>query len=126
MNTIVEQAVLAAVRRQSFYQRYANTIVAGLGAVAALLTFIATLPVIDNTWAQALPVVVAGLTTIAVKLTPNGVSPAMAEQIAAQAPGTGHLPTYPMGTSIPAAPRPLPAYAGDTSIPYTGRHRSQP
>lgn len=90
MDTVIQNAVVEAVRRQSWFQRNANTIVAGLGALAGLLGFLATLPLpIKDEYRALIPLAASFLTAFAVKLTRNGVQPSTAdklEQVAQSAP----------------------------------------
>lgn len=107
MNTLIENWILEAVRRQPWWQRYANTIVAAIGALAAVLSFVATLP-IDERWASALPAVISVLTMIGIKLTKNGIAPSAVDKVLPVAdeqvePNQVQLPsTYAGLSSVPS------------------------
>lgn len=78
MNALIEGAVLDAVSRQKWYQRNANTIVSGLVALAAVLSFVATLGLdLPPVVAAAIPAAAAAIGTLATKLTKNGVQKSM-------------------------------------------------
>lgn len=82
MNAFIEDVVAEAIRKQTFFQKNANTIVAGIGALVAVLSFVATLPLeLPDVAKAAIPVVVSVLTTFAIKLTPNGVQPTTAQKL---------------------------------------------
>ena len=87
MNPIIQDAVFGAVQQQSWFKKNANTIVAGVGALAALLSFVATLPIpMEDQYKGIIPAVVAVLTAFAIKATKNGVQPSMADDLAKAAP----------------------------------------
>lgn len=78
MNQFIVNAVLNAVAKQKWYQKNANTIVAGLVMLSAILSFVATLGLDLPAWAAAaIPVAVTSLGTVATKLTKNGVQQSM-------------------------------------------------
>lgn len=82
MNTIIQDAVVNAVRRQSWFQKNANTIVTGIGALAGLLGFLATLPLpIKDEYRALIPVVAGFLTTLVTKFTINGIQPSMIDKL---------------------------------------------
>ena len=139
MNSLIQSAVAEAIRRQSFFQRNANTIVAGIGAVTALLSFLVTLPLpIDDKYTGLVPSVVAFLTVFAVKLTPNGVQPSTADKLENTIAAGIHstlalhdgLAVHVMPSSSPDDPVTLPTYTGesvgdivdDHEEPVRGRH----
>lgn len=84
MNTFVEDMVAEAIRRQPWYQKNANTIVAGLTALSAILSFVATagfgLPPLV---AAGIPVAVNTIGVVATKLMPNGVQYSTAKKLSA-------------------------------------------
>lgn len=114
MRTIVENMVLEAVSRQPWWQRYANTVVAGIGALAALLGFLATfeLPIRDE-WAGLIPTVIAFLTALGIKLTKNGLAPSAAVKLEPVAEDQLEVGDYLDGDDLP-----MP-YQGATSVPDT-------
>ena len=74
MNQFIETAVLNAISKQKWYQKNANTIVAGLVLLSAILSFVATLGLDLPAWAAAaIPVAITFLGTVTTKLTKNGV-----------------------------------------------------
>ena len=107
MNPFIQEVVAEAVRRQPWYQRNANTIVAGLVALSAVLSFVATLGLdLPAVVAPGIPAAVTIIGTVVTKLTRNGVQPSTAAKLDA------------------VAPRGLPVYDGPTSAPeYAGKHR---
>ena len=108
MNSLIENWILEAVRRQPFYKRYANTIVAAIGALAAVLSFVATLPLdIDERWSGALPAVISVLTMIGIKLTKNGIAPSAVDKVR---PVADEQPA-------PRQEQPLSTYTGASSVP---------
>ena len=134
MNTMITDIVLEAVRRQPFWQRYANTIVAAIGALAAVLSFVATLPLnIDERWSGALPAAISVLIMLGVKLTKNGIAPSAASKLEPVAhltqpaapdhyDGPSSVPTVtPNESGLPVYDQPSSALADD----YTGRHRGE-
>lgn len=93
MNTIIQNAVVEAVERQSWFQRNANTIVTGLGALAGLLGFLATLPLpIKDEYRALIPVVAGFLTTFATKFTINGIQPSMIDKLGSTITAQSTLP----------------------------------
>lgn len=82
MNPFIQDVVAEAIKKQSFFQKNANTIVTGIGALAAVLGFVASfeLPIKDE-WSGIIPAVIGVLTAFAVKLTPNGVQPSTANKL---------------------------------------------
>lgn len=107
MNPFLQEVVAEAVRRQPWYQRNANTIVAGLVALSAILSFIATLGLhLPAAVAAGIPAAVTLIGTLVTKLTRNGVQMSTLAKLEA------------------AAPQGLPVYDGPTSAPaYVGKHR---
>lgn len=84
MNPFIQDVVAEAIRKQSFFQKNANTIVAGIGALAAILAFVVTLPLgLPEVVHASVPAVVSVLTAFAIKLTPNGVQPSTATKLEA-------------------------------------------
>lgn len=103
MNPFIQEIVAEAVRRQPWYQKNANTIVAGLVALSAVLSFVATLGLdLPPIVAAGIPAVVTVIGTVVTKLTRNGVQPSTAVKLEA------------------VAPRSLPVYDGPSS--NVGRH----
>lgn len=127
MNTFIQNMVVEAVKNQPWYQRNANTIVAGIGFFAALLTFVATLPLnLPDQVHAALPVVVAFLTAVAIKFTPNGVQLRTADKL--ERTETAHKPIVQgVGTSILAAELDrVRGHVAEVVDEYTGQHRADP
>ena len=128
MNQMIESVVLEAVRRQPWWKRYANTVVAGIGAVAAVLSFVATLNLpIPEQWAGAIPTAVAFLTALGIKLTKNGLAPSALEKINPVV-DEQEEPVKPASSVPDVTPSVsgLPVWDQPSSIPdegYTGRHR---
>src|SRR5699024_6581116 len=82
MNRMIESVVLEAVRRQTWWKRYANTVVAGIGSGSALLSFVATFSLtIPEQWAGAIPAAISFLTALGIKLTVNGIAPSALEKL---------------------------------------------
>lgn len=74
MNPFLQEVVAEAVRRQPWYQKNANTIVAGLVALSAVLSFVATLGLdLPPIVAAGIPAAVTLIGTLVTKLTRNGV-----------------------------------------------------
>ena len=109
MNPFLQEVVAEAVRRQPWYARNANTIVAGIGALASALSFVLTLSLgLPENVVLAIGAAIPVLTAFAVKLTRNGVQMSTLAKLEA------------------VAPRELPVYDGPTSTPdHVGRHRSE-
>lgn len=106
MNPFLQEVVAEAVRRQPWYAKNANTIVAGLVALSAILTFVATLGLdLPAVVAAGIPAAVTLIGTVVTKLTRNGVQMSTLPKLEA------------------AAPRGLPVYDGPTSADYAGKHR---
>lgn len=106
MNTLLQEVVAEAVRRQPWYQKNANTIVAGIGALASVLAFVLTLSLgLPDAAVAGIGAAIPLLTTFAVKLTRNGVQASTLGKLESAQPG-------------------LPVYDGPTSAEqYTGKHR---
>lgn len=82
MNPFIQSVVAEAIRDQPWFKKNANTIVAGITALAAVLSFVATLGLDLPSWAAAsIPVITGALGTLATKLTPNGVQPSTAKKL---------------------------------------------
>ena len=106
MNPFLQEIVVSAVKNQTWYQRNANTIVAGLVALASILSFVATLELnLPAVVAAAIPAAVTLIGTLVTKLTRNGVQMSTLAKLEA------------------VAPRELPVYDGPTSDGYVGKHR---
>ena len=107
MNPFLQEVVVSAVKNQRWYQRNANTIVAGLVALASILSFVATLELnLPAVVAAAIPATVTLIGALVTKLTRNGVQMSTLAKLEA------------------VAPRELPVYDGPTSTPaYVGKHR---
>ena len=114
MNPFLQEVVAEAVRRQPWYQRNANTIVAGIGAVASVLSFVLTLSLgLPENVVLAIGAAIPVLTTFAVKLTRNGVQMSTATKLESTATARASMPDTG-----------LPVYDGPTSAPaYVGKHR---
>lgn len=116
MNVFIQDVVAEAIQKQSFFQKNANTIVAGIGALAAILAFVVTLPFeLPEVVHASVPAVVSVLTAFAIKLTPNGVQPSMAPKLEATVAATRPALTGP-GMSVIAAE--IERVRG-----YVGQHR---
>lgn len=82
MNDQIYDVVALAVQRQSWYQKNANTIVAALGALAMILSFVLTLSLdLPGIVVAGIGATVSVLTTLRIKLTPNGFQENMAERL---------------------------------------------
>ena len=128
MNKMIESVVLEAVRRQPWFKRYSNTVVAGIGAVAAILSFVATLSLpIPEQWAGAIPAAISFLTALGIKLTVNGIAPSAARKLSPVV-DEQEEPVRPASSVPDVTPSVsgLPVWDQPSSIPdegYTGRHR---
>lgn len=115
MNPFLQEVVAEAVRRQPWYQRNANTIVAGLVALSAVLSFIATLGLdLPAGVAAAIPATITVLGTVVTKLTRNGVQMSTATKLASTPTARASMPV-----------EGLPVYDGPTSHGYVGKHRAE-
>ena len=114
MNPFLQEVVAEAVRRQPWYQRNANTIVAGIGAVASVLSFVLTLSLgLPETVVAGIGAAIPVLTAFAVKLTRNGVQMSTAAKLESTPLARASMPDDG-----------LPVYDGPTSAPaYVGKHR---
>src|SRR5699024_10781827 len=82
MNRMIDAVVMEAGRRQQWWKRDANTVVARVGALAAILSCVATLDLpIPDRWDAAIPTAVAFLTALGIKLTKNGLAPSALEKL---------------------------------------------
>ena len=116
MNPFIHDVVAEAIRQQKWYQRNANTIVAGLVAVASILSFVATLELgLPSTVAAGIPVAVTAIGTLATKLTRNGVQPSTADKLEATPTALATLP----------APAESPVVAAERDRTRVGRHRKR-
>lgn len=136
MTTLIQNVVAEAVRTQPWYKRNANTIVAGIGAVTAVLAFLVTLELpVPEVVTGAVPTVIAFLTAVAVKLTRNGVQPSTAQKLedtdAAHGIEPAVVSTYAGGSSVPdVSPSQsglpvwdMPVTADYGTDDYVGQHR---
>lgn len=83
MNDVIYEVVAETVRRQPWYQKNANTIVAGLGALVSILSFLVTLSLgLPEVVVAGIGALISILTTLGIKLTRNGVQPGMAAKLA--------------------------------------------
>lgn len=83
MNNMILDIVVEGLRRQTFYQKNANTIHAGIGLVISLLSFLVTVPLgLPAPVVAAIPVAIQVLTTIGIKFTRNGIQPGTADALA--------------------------------------------
>ena len=114
MNPFLQEVVAEAVRRQPWYQRNANTIVAGIGALASVLSFVLTLSLgLPESVVAGIGAAIPVLTAFAVKLTRNGVQMSTATKLEATPSARALVPD-----------EGLPVYDGPTSTPeYVGKHR---
>lgn len=118
MNPFIQDLVAEAVRRQPWYQKNANTIVAGLVMLSAVLSFIATLGMdLPPMVAGGIPVVVTALGTIVTKLTRNGVQPSMVPKLAATETARKPAPGATLLAAEIARVR--------ESLDYVGQHRAE-
>lgn len=107
MNDVIYDAIAEVVKQQPWYKKNANTIVAGIGALAAILSFVLTLSLgLPEQAVAAIGGGISVLTTLAVKFTKNGYQPSMADKLAV------------------AASDPIVAAERDRSGPV-GRHRAR-
>lgn len=84
MNLVIAEVVADALRKQKWYQKNANTIVAGITLLISALSFVVSLGFgLSPLVAAGIPVVVQTLGTIATKLTKNGIQPSTAGKLAA-------------------------------------------
>lgn len=114
MNTFIETVVIEAIRQQTWYQRNANTIVAGLVALVSILSFVATLELdLPAAVAAGIPVAVTAIGTMVTKLTRNGV----------QASTAGKLEQTPTARATLPAPPESPVVAAERDRTRIGRHR---
>lgn len=82
MNYVIAEAVADALRKQKWYQKYANTIVAGITLLISILSFVVSLELgFSPLVAAGIPVVVQALGTLATKLTRNGIQPSTAGKL---------------------------------------------
>lgn len=108
--TMIQDAVVGVVRDQKWFQRNANTIVSGLGFLAGLLGFLATLPLpIQDEYRAVIPIVAGFLTTLATKFTINGVQPQMIDKLEAQVAIAPQVDLAPIQSEVARTTRP----AGD-------------
>ena len=116
MNPFIHDVVAEAIRQQKWYQRNANTIVAGLVAVASILSFVATLELgLPSTVAAGIPVAVTAIGTLATKLTRNGVQPSTADKLEATPTARATMPAEPES----------PVVAAERDRTRVGRHRKR-
>ena len=114
MNPFIHDVVAEAIRQQSWYQRNANTIVAGLVALASILSFVATLELgLPPAVAAGIPVVVTAIGTLVTKLTRNGVQPSTAVKLEVTPTARASMPTEPES----------PVVAAERDRTRVGRHR---
>lgn len=74
MNILIAEVVADALREQKWYQKNANTIVAGITLLVSALSFLLSLELgLPTLVAAGIPVVIQTLGTIATKLTKNGI-----------------------------------------------------
>lgn len=117
MNPFIQDVVAEAIRQQKWYQRNANTIVAGLVALASVLSFVATLGLeLPPIVAGGIPVAVTLIGTFVTKLTRNGVQ-------MSTAPKLEQTPTARATLPAPAIPDSL-VLAAERARTYIGTHRA--
>lgn len=113
MNPFIHNIVAEAVRDQPWYKRNANTIVAGLTLLGAVLSFIVSLGLdLPTMVASALPVAVTAIGTLVTKLTRNGVQPSTEGALSGTPTARGTLPGSPV-------------VAAEKARTYVGAHRAQ-
>lgn len=82
MNMLITEVVADALRKQKWYQKNANTIVAGITLLISALSFLVSLELgLPALVAAGIPVAVQALGTIATKLTRNGIQPSTAGKL---------------------------------------------
>lgn len=82
MNNVIAEVVADALRKQKWYQKNANTIVAGITLLISALSFLVSLGLgLPPLVAAGIPVVVQALGTVATKLTKNGIQPSTAAKL---------------------------------------------
>lgn len=95
MNPFIQDVIAEAVTRQSWYQKNANTIVAGLVMLSAVLSFVLTLGLdLPAMVAAGIPAAVTVIGAIVTKLTRNGVQTSMVDKLAATSTARATLPTW--------------------------------
>jgi len=82
VNPFIQDVVAEAISRQSFFQKNANTIVSGLSALAAVLTFLVSIqiglpPLVTAGIVAAIPVI----NTLVKKLATKGFQPSMVAKL---------------------------------------------
>lgn len=116
MNPFIQEVVAEAIRRQSWFQKNANTIVAALVMVVSVLSFVATLELdLPPMVAAGIPVVVTAIGTLITKLTRNGV----------QASTAWRLEQTPTAQATLPAPAVSPIIAAEQARTRIGRHRME-
>lgn len=114
MNPFIQDVVAEAIRRQSWFQKNANTIVAGMVALVSVLSFVATLELdLPPMVAAGIPVVVTAIGTLITKLTRNGVQMSTAGLLEQTATAQATLPE----------PAVSPVVAAEQARTRVGRHR---
>lgn len=82
MNMVIAEVVANALREQKWYQKNANTIVAGITLLVSALSFLVSLELgLPTLVAAGIPVVIQALGTLATKLTKNGLQPSTAGKL---------------------------------------------
>lgn len=116
MNPFIQDVVAEAIRQQRWYQRNANTIVAGLVALVSVLSFVATLELnLPPAVAAGIPVAATAIGTLATKLTKNSVQ-------MSTAPKLEQTPTARASLPAPVVPESL-VVAAERARTYVGEHR---
>lgn len=124
MNTFIQDVVTQAVRNQKWYQKNANTIVAGLVLLSAILSFVLTLGLdLPPQVAAGIPVVATFIGTIVTKLTKNGVQPSTAKKLEATPTAAVDNPLA-AGRSILEAELARVRGQFEDAIDYVGKHRA--
>ena len=118
MNPFIQEVVAEAIRQQTWYQRNANTIVAGLVMLSSVLSFVATLePDLPATAAAGIPVAVTAIGTLITKLTRNGVQPSTAGKLEVTPTAWATMPAPVVAES--------PVVAAERDRTRIGRHRRE-
>ena len=103
MNPFIQNIVAEAIRQQKWYQRNANTIVAGLVALSAILSFVLTLGLeLPPIVAAGIPAVITVIGTMVTKLTRNGVQMSTAVKLEQTPAARATLPAPPASAVVAA------------------------
>lgn len=101
MNPLLYDVVAEAVRRQPWYAKNANTIVAVLTLVTSALSVVAALQLdLPPAVAVALPIAIQTIGTFITKLMPNGVQMGMTRKLADAAGVVVPMPAFPVDPQV--------------------------